>query len=342
MKIAVDAMGGDFAPEQVIFGAVRAARKYKCEIVLVGDEKRILEVLKHEKDWDKLKITIHHASQVIGMDEHPADAVRTKKDSSVVVATRLVKEGECDAVLSAGSTGAAVTAAQLILKRIRGIGRPTIATPIPTPKGVTLMLDSGANVDSKPIHLVQSGMMGSLYAEYVLGIKKPKVGLLNIGEEETKGNEQVKETYPLLKAMHTINFCGNAEGRDIPKGNFDVVICDGFIGNVVLKFAEGLAKTIMKLIKEAIKDGGIMAKLGAFLLMPTLKKLGKRLDASEYGGAPLLGVNGVCIISHGSSNAKSICSAIGVANDYVNGRVLEHIKDSLAKEEILTNDGEKK
>ena len=184
--------------------------------MLFRSEKRILEVLKHEKDWDKLKITIHHASQVIGMDEHPADAVRTKKDSSVVVATRLVKEGECDAVLSAGSTGAAVTAAQLILKRIRGIGRPTIATPIPTPKGVTLMLDSGANVDSKPIHLVQSGMMGSLYAEYVLGIKKPKVGLLNIGEEETKGNEQVKETYPLLKAMHTINFCGNAEGRDIP------------------------------------------------------------------------------------------------------------------------------
>ena len=334
MKIAIDAMGGDFAPEQVVFGAVRAAKKYKCEIVLVGDEKQILEVLKHEKNWEKLGITIHHASQVIEMDEHPADAVRTKKDSSVVVATRLVKEGECDAVLSAGSTGAAVTAAQLILKRIRGIGRPTIATPIPTPKGVTLMLDSGANVDSKPIHLVQSGMMGSLYAEYVLGIKQPKVGLLNIGEEETKGNEQVKETYPLLKAMHTINFCGNAEGRDIPNGNFD--------GNVVLKFAEGLAKTIMKLIKEAIKDGGIMAKLGAFLLMPTLKKLGKRLDASEYGGAPLLGVNGVCIISHGSSNAKSICSAIGVANDYVNGRVLEHIKDSLAQEEILTNDGEKK
>jgi glycerol-3-phosphate acyltransferase PlsX len=261
--------------------------------------------------------------------------VRTKKDSSVVVATKLVKDGECDAVLSAGSTGAAVTAAQLILKRIRGIGRPTIATPIPTTKGVTLMLDSGANVDSKPIHLVQSGMMGSIYAEYVFGIKNPRVGLLNIGEEETKGNEQAKETYPLLKAMKTINFCGNAEGRDIPKGNFDVVICDGFVGNVVLKFAEGLAKTIMKLIKEAIKDGGILAKLGALLLMPTLKKLGKRLDASEYGGAPLLGVNGVCIISHGSSNAKSICSAIGVANDYVNGKVLEHIRETLEQEEVL-------
>jgi glycerol-3-phosphate acyltransferase PlsX len=292
-------------------------------------------VLKRENGWENLGITIHHTSQVIEMDEHPADAVRTKKDSSVVVATKLVKDGECDAVLSAGSTGAAVTAAQLILKRIRGIGRPTIATPIPTTKGVTLMLDSGANVDSKPIHLVQSGMMGSIYAEYVFGIKNPRVGLLNIGEEETKGNEQAKETYPLLKAMKTINFCGNAEGRDIPKGNFDVVICDGFVGNVVLKFAEGLAKTIMKLIKEAIKDGGILAKLGALLLMPTLKKLGKRLDASEYGGAPLLGVNGVCIISHGSSNAKSICSAIGVANDYVNGKVLEHIRETLEQEEVL-------
>ena len=317
MKIAVDAMGGDFAPEQIVFGAVRAAKKYGCEIVLVGDEAKIREVLKRETGWENLGITIHHTTQVIEMDEHPADAVRSKKDSSIVVATKLVKDGVCDAVLSAGSTGAAVTAAQLILKRIKGIGRPTIATPIPTTKGVTLMLDSGANVDSKPIHLVQSGMMGSIYAEYVFGIKNPRVGLLNIGEEETKGNEQARETYPLLKELRSINFCGNAEGRDIPKGNFDVVICDGFVGNVVLKFAEGLAKTIMKLIKEAIKE------------------LGKRLDASEYGGAPLLGVNGVCIISHGSSNAKSICSAIGVANDYVNGKVLEHIKETLEQEEIL-------
>lgn len=342
MKIAVDAMGGDFAPEQIVFGAVRAAKKYQCEIVLVGDEPKIRDVLKHETGWEKLGITIHHTTEVIEMGEHPAEAVRAKKDSSLVVATRLVKDGTCDAVLSAGSTGAAVTAAQLILKRIRGIGRPTIATPIPTPKGATLLLDSGANVDSKPVHLVQSGMMGAIYAEYVFGIKNPKVGLLNIGEEETKGNEQAKETYALLKEMHTINFGGNAEGRDIPKGNFDVVICDGFVGNVVLKFAEGLAKTIMKLIKEAIKDGGFLAKLGALMLMPTLKKLSKRLDASEYGGAPLLGVNGVCIISHGSSNAKSICSAIGVANDYVNGNVLAHIRDALAEEEVLANEGETK
>jgi len=340
VKIAVDAMGGDFAPEQIVFGAVRAARKYQCEIVLVGDESAILSVLEREKGWESLNITIHHASEVIGMGEHPADAVRTKKDASVVVATQLVKDGECDAVLSAGSTGAAVTAAQLILKRIRGIGRPTIATPMPTPKGVTLLLDSGANVDSKPEHLVQSGMMGALYAEHVFGKANPRVGLLNIGEEETKGNEQAKATYQLLKTMQTINFIGNAEGRDVPKGNFDVVICDGFVGNIVLKFAEGLAKTILKLIKEAIKDGGIFAKLGALLLMPTLKKLGKRLDVTEYGGAPLLGVNGCCIISHGSSNAKSVCSAIGVANEYVKSNVLGHIRDALTKEEMLAKDGE--
>ena len=342
MKIAVDAMGGDYAPREIVFGAVRAARKFDCEIVLVGDEEKIRHVLSREKDWKKLPITIRPTTQVIEMGEHPADAVRQKKDSSIVVATRMVKDGECDAVLSAGSTGAAVTAAQLILKRIKGIGRPTIATPMPTPKSLTLLLDSGANVDSKPEHLVQSALMGSIYAEYVYDRKNPRVGLLNIGEEETKGNEQAKATYALLKQMHTINFCGNAEGRDVPKGNFDVVICDGFVGNVVLKFAEGLAKTLVKLVKEAIEEGGLLPKLGAFLILPTLKKLGKRLDVTEFGGAPLLGVNGCCIICHGSSNAKSICSAIGVANDYVKGDVLTHIRDTLLQEEKLMNeqDGE--
>ena len=339
VKIAVDAMGGDFAPEQIVFGAVRAARTFGVGIVLVGDEAQIRKVLEREQGWEKLGIDIQHTTEVIEMGEHPAEAVRTKKDSSLVVATRLVAEGRCDAVLSAGSTGAAVTAAQLILKRIKGIGRPTIATPMPTPKGVTLLLDSGANVDSKPEHLVQSGMMGSIYAEYVFGVKSPRVGLLNIGEEETKGNEQAKATYQILKTMRTINFCGNAEGRDIPKGNFDVVICDGFVGNVVLKFGEGLAKTIMKLIKEAVKEGGILPKLGALLLMPTLKKLGKRLDATEYGGAPLLGVNGCCLISHGSSNAKAICSAIGVAKGYVEGTVLERIQEKLREEEELADAG---
>ena len=331
MRIAVDAMGGDFAPKEIVRGAVDAAKKYDCEIVLIGDEEQIRAEL-HGADPTALRISIVHASEVIGMNEHPAEAVRTKKDSSIVVATRLVKEGQCDAVFSAGSTGAAVAAAQLILQRIRGVGRPSIATPMPTPDGVTLMLDSGANVDSKPEHLVQSAVMGSLYAQYVFGIARPRVGLLNIGEEETKGNEQAKETHSLLKAEPNIHFCGNAEGRDVPKGNFDVVICDGFVGNVVLKFAEGLAKTILGLIQEEIRGAGLMAKLGALLLMPTLRRLGKRLDVREYGGAPLLGVNGCCVIGHGSSDAKSVASAIGVTVDYVNGKVLDQIRDALAKE----------
>lgn len=326
MKLAVDAMGGDNAPEEIVKGAILAAKKFPCEIILVGDENKIREFLKDEPDIKNLSLSVKHASEVIEMGEHPADAVRNKKDSSIVVATQMVKDGECDAVLSAGSTGAAVAAAQLILKRIHGIGRPAIATPIPTPKGVTLMLDSGANVDSKPEHLVQSGIMGALYAEHVFGVKNPRVGLLNIGEEETKGNEQVKEAYQLFQNAKNINFCGNAEGRDIPEGHFDVVVCDGFVGNVVLKFGEGLALTILKLIKEAIDDGGLSAKVGALLLTPTLKALAKRLDVSEYGGAPLLGVNGCCIISHGSSEAKSICSAIRAAGEYVNGNILEHIK----------------
>ena len=326
MKIAVDAMGGDNAPKEIVKGAIQAVKKYPHEIILVGDENKIQEFLKDEPDIKNFPLTIKHASEVIEMGEHPAEAVKNKKDSSIVVATHMVKDGEADAVFSAGSTGAAVSAAQLILKRIHGVNRPAIATPIPSPKGVTLMLDSGANVDSKPEHLLQSGIMGALYAEHVFGIKNPKVGLLNIGEEDTKGNELVKEAYKLFQDVKTINFCGNAEGRDIPEGHFDVVVCDGFVGNVVLKFGEGLALTILKLIKEAIEDGGIAAKVGALLLTPALTSLAKRLDVSEYGGAPLLGVEGCCVIGHGSSDAKSICNAIGVAANYVKGNVLEHIK----------------
>ncbi len=341
MKIAVDAMGGDYAPKEIVLGALRAARQFDCEIVLVGDEKRIKDVLASERDWEKLKLTVRHASEVVGMDEHPADAVRQKKDSSVVVAMRMVKDGECDAVISAGSTGAAVAAAQLVLKRIKGIKRPSIATPIPTPKGATLMLDSGANVDSKPIHLLQSALMGSVYSELVYGHTSPRVGLLNIGEEETKGDELARETYPLLTALgekQVIHFSGNAEGRDIPKGNFDVVVCDGFVGNALLKFGEGLAKTIIQLVKDELKSAGMLAKFGALLVKPALKKLKKRLDVTEYGGAPLLGVNGCVIISHGSSNAKAITNAIRVANDFAKSKALERIQSTIIKEEILLND----
>ena len=326
MKIAVDAMGGDKAPAEIIKGAILAVEKYPCEIILVGDEEKIRGELNAPEN---LPITVRHAGEVIQMGEHPADAVRNKKDSSIVVATNMVKDGECDAVLSAGSTGAAVAAAQLILKRIHGIGRPAIATPIPTPRGTTLLLDSGANVDSRPEHLVQCGIMGSLYAEHVLRIKNPSVALLNIGEEETKGNEQAKETYALLKDLTTINFAGNAEGRDIPTGKFDVVICDGFVGNVVLKFGEGLALTIMQLLtEELIANGGIKI-LGKELLDATFKNMYKRLDVSENGGAPLLGIDGYCVISHGSSDARAICSGIGVACNYVDSKIIERIKATL-------------
>ena len=326
MKIAVDAMGGDKAPAEIIKGAMLAAEKYKCEIVLVGDEKKIRGELNETKN---LPITIRHAAEIIEMGEHPADAVRGKKNSSIVVATKMVKDGECDAVLSAGSTGASVTAAQLILKRIHGIGRAAIATPIPTPRGTTLLLDSGASVDSRPEHLIQSGIMGSLYAEHVLKIKNPSVALLNIGEEETKGNEQVKETYKVLKNLKTMNFVGNAEGRDIPTGKFDVVICDGFVGNVVLKFGEGLALTIMKLLTEELTANGGIKLLGRELLAETFNSMSKRLDVSENGGAPLLGVDGCCVISHGLSDARAICSGIGVACNYVESKILAKIKEAL-------------
>lgn len=340
MRIAIDAMGGDFAPDQVVKGAILAEKKYDCEMVLVGNEQKIKKILyKENPKWEKGKISVVHASDVIEMDEHPGATIRRKPDASIVVATRLVKEGKCDAVVSAGNTGAAVAAALLLLGRIKGIDRPAIATPMPNAKGsVTLLMDSGAQVDSKPKNLAQIAFMGSIYAKNIYGKKSPKVGLLNIGEESTKGNEQAQSTYPILENMHTINFGGNAEGRDIPAGNFDVVVCDGFVGNVVLKFAEGLATALVKLAKDAIKNGGLMAKLGAILLLPALKKIGKDIDVSEYGGAPLLGVNGCCIISHGSSNAKAISNAIRQARDYVLNDVLNNIKENIHKEEFNKDD----
>ena len=245
-----------------------------------------------------------------------------------------MREHKCDALVSSGSTGAAVAAALFYLGRIKGIERPAIATPIPNLTGTTVLLDSGAKVDAKPEHMVQSALMGSVYAELMFGIDKPRVGLLNIGEEETKGNEQALATYPLLKQEKHINFIGNVEGRDINKGTVDVVVCDGFVGNVVLKFAEGLASAIMVLIKDAILKGGWMAKLGGLLLMPALKSLKKRAaDVTEYGGALLLGVKAPFIICHGNSKAKSITSAIRVAISFAERNVVNHIAEIVIKDE---------
>lgn len=340
MRVALDAMGGDFAPLETVNGAIEAVLEFPCEVVLVGDKEKIEEILHKHKGWEKLPISVHHASQVIEMHDHPGAAVRRKKDSSVVVAAQLVKEGKCDVAISAGSTGAAVAAALFGLGRINGIERPTIATPIPNLKGTTILLDSGANVDSKPKHLVQSAIMGSIYAEYIMGISNPRVGLLNIGEEDTKGNEQALATFPLLKELRTINFIGNVEGRDIPKGTVDVVVCDGFVGNIVLKLGEGLSSAIMQLIKDAISQSSWLTKIASAMVLPALRSLKKKLDYAEYGGAPLLGLNGGFIICHGSSKAKAIKNAIRVAKGFAEQKVVDHIRENIAREGLIGHDGD--
>lgn len=331
MKIAVDVMGTDYGPKELVLGAVNAVKTYGCETVLVGDEKIIRELLEEYHAAEEPKITIRHASEVIAMDEHPAIAVKSKKDASIVVAAKLLRNKECDALVSSGSTGAAVAAALFGVGRIKGVERPSIATPIPSLTGTTVVLDSGAKVDAKPEHMVQSAVMGTVYAEKILKISAPRVGLLNIGEEETKGNEQALATYPLLKEAKTIKFIGNVEGRDINKGTVDVVVCDGFVGNIVLKFGEGLAGAIMTLVKEAILNGGLPAKIGGLLIKPALRGLKKRLDPAEYGGALLLGIRAPFIICHGSSKAKAITNAIRVAMDFAEQDVVSIIAQRIAE-----------
>ena len=324
MKIAIDAMGGDFAPLEIVLGALEAVRETEhIDVVLVGDKTQIFKILEDNNETNNPRISVYHASQVIGMDEHPGQALRKKKDASVVVATSLVRSKECEAVIAPGSTGAAVAAALFGLGRIKGIDRPVIATPMPTVNGITVMLDSGANSNSKPKHLVQGALMGAEYAKLLLGKENPTVGLLNIVEEATKG------TYPILENMKTINFKGNVEGRDIPKGTVDVVVCDGFVGNVILKFAEGLVTGLTQLIKDSIMNGGILAKIGALLIKPALKPMAKKVDHTENGGAPLLGVNGVFMIAHGSSKAKEIKTAITIAADLVERKIIEHIRETM-------------
>jgi len=332
MKIAIDVMGTDFGPGEIVLGALQAVEEYGCQVVLVGDSQQIKQILLQRKAQNNPNVTVQHASQVIEMSEHPAISVKTKKDASIVVATGLLHKKECDALVSAGSTGAAVAAALFSLGRIKGIDRPSIATAIPSMKGTTVLLDSGAKVDAKPEQLVQGAIMGAIYAELILGIKNPRVGLLNIGEEETKGNEQALATYPLLKQETSINFIGNVEGRDLNKGTVDVVVCDGFVGNVVLKVAEGLARAILTLMKDAILRDGFLAKLGALLIKPALMKLKKKLDPAEYGGALLLGVKAPFIICHGSSKAKAIKNAVGVAINLAEKDVVGRIGKEISHE----------
>jgi len=327
MRIAVDAMGGDYAPEEIIKGTLMAAETWPdLHLILVGQQARIIPFFIGTKPTN---ISLVEASEEIGMDEHPANAVRKKKDASIVVATRLVKLGEADAVVSAGSTGAQMATALLSLGRIKGIERPAIGTILPTAEGGKLILDVGANLDASPEHLCQYALMGSIYAEKILGIPNPRVGLLNIGSEEGKGNELTQKTYSLLKVV-PVNFIGNVEGRDVPYGRADVVVCEGFVGNVLLKTAEGLAGVLFQLIKEKITSN-IIRKLGALAVKPGLKEIAQMMDYAEYGGAPLLGVNGISIICHGSSKTKAIFNAIRVARECVQVRLIEQIREDLPK-----------
>ena len=328
IKVAVDAMGGDNAPVEPIKAAVEAVNENPdIRVVLVGKEEVIQSELK-KYTYDPQRIEITNASEVIETGEPPVNAIRKKKDSSIVVGMNMVKHGEADAIISSGSTGAVLVGGQLIVGRIRGIERPPLAPLIPTEKGVALLIDCGANVDARSSHLVQFAKMGSIYMENVLGIKNPRVGIVNIGAEEEKGNALVKETFPLLKQCSDINFTGSVEARDIPDGVCDVVVCEAFVGNVILKLYEGVGATLIKKIKGSMMQN-LRSKIGALLVKPALKSTLKSFDATEYGGAPLLGLKGLVVKTHGSSTAKevehSIYQCVQFKEQHINEKIKEHI-----------------
>ena len=315
MRIAVDAMGGDFAPREAVLGALWAVRDYGLEVLLVGDEATIRAELAGYGPVAGIEVC--HAPEVIAMHEQPAVAVRKKRQSSIVLAVGLVKSGAAAGLVSAGHTGATMAAALLGLGRIGGVDRPAIASVLPDEHGGTVLLDAGANVDCKPYNLTQFALMGSIYAEKIRGVPTPRVGLLSVGEEDCKGNELTLATFPLLKGL-PINFVGNVEGRDVFGGHVDVVVCDGYTGNIVLKTTEGLAGTLFRMIRARIGSSGRD-------LLPVIDELTRRLDYAEYGGAPLLGVNGVVVISHGSSRAKAFKNAVRVAAESVDNGLVRAI-----------------
>ena len=334
LTIAVDAMGSDRAPAPEVLGAIQAAREYGHRVLLVGNEEAVRQELAAQEGVQgiqDLAIEIVHASQVIGMDEKAATAVRSKKDSSMRVGLRLVREGKAHGFTSAGNTGAVMATAKMVLGALPGVDRPALAAVFPTetPGHACIMLDVGANVDCKPENLEQFAIMGEIYSRYVFRHQKPRVGILSIGEEEGKGDELTRESYALLKQLN-INFIGNVEGRDLYNGRADVIICDGFVGNVALKISEGLVSTVGKLLKESLKST-ITSQVGALLSRRAFYDFKKRLDYSEYGGAPLLGVKGVCIIGHGSSNANAIKNAIRVAAQSAQSQVNAHIESELKR-----------
>ena len=330
--VAVDAMGGDNAPVEIVKGAVDAVLKRKdIKIMLVGIE----DVVKSELakyTYDKDRIEVVHASEVIATEEPPVLAIRRKKDSSIVVALNLVKNHKADVFVSAGSSGAILVGGQLVVGKLKGVERAPLAPLIPTEKGVALVIDCGANVDARSSHLLQFAKIGSIYMEHVVGIKNPKVAIVNIGAEEEKGNALVKETFPLLKNCTDINFVGSVEARDIPKGDVDVIVCEAFVGNVIIKLYEGVGATLINKIKGCLMTN-LRTKLGALLIKPALKETMKSFDASEYGGAPLLGLNGLVVKSHGNSKAKEITNAIFQGAAFKEQQINEKIKKYLSGEE---------
>ena len=327
MKIAVDAMGGDFAPRSIVEGTLKAARTHPdIQIVLVGPKERIQGELSRHK-FSPSNITTLDAPEIISMGESPVEAIRKKKTSSIVMMAELAKRGEIDAMFSAGNTGAVVIANILKLRNLPGVDRPGIATPMPTPQGTFVLIDAGATVDCRPIHLLHFAVMGRIYAEYILKYPNPRVGLMNVGAEETKGNNFSKEVFNLL-GEHDVNFIGNIEGRDLFSGRCEVIVCDGFIGNVVLKVAEGTAGVLKKFLKQVLTKN-LIRRLGALLSLGAYRDLREIADHEEYGGAPLLGVNGTCIIGHGSSSSKAVENAIRVAKDFISCDVNRHIVEVL-------------
>ncbi len=330
MRIAVDAMGGDKAPAEVVKGAVHAATKFRDdEIILVGNESELTKLLKSLSPHltTLSNVSVRHASQVVGMEESGVAALRKKTDSSITRCVEMVASGEAEALVSAGNTGATVAASSMRLRTLKGVKRPCIVAAMPTRFGSCLIADIGANLKCKPIHLFQYAVMTSIFCKYILGVKEPRVGLLNIGSEHSKGNDLVKETHALL-GRSGLNFIGNSEGLDILEGKFDIVVCDGFVGNVLIKFAEGLAESLMQLLRaEAAR--GLRTKMGLKLMRPALKRMWNRMDYSEYGGVPLLGVEGICIICHGRSDSKAIQSAIREALQFNKHHVNKHIVSEL-------------
>ena len=324
--IAVDAMGGDHAPGEIVKGAVEAVNAFGSRIVLVGRQEDIRSELQ-KYSYPQDHITIENASEVISTDESPTTAIRRKKDSSMVVGLNLVKQGQAAAFVSAGSTGALLTGATVIIGRIKGIERPALGTMLPTTKGYTFLLDSGANVDCKPAYLVQFAKMATIYVEHVVGKKAPKVGLVNIGSEKEKGDTLSKEAHELLEEVSEINFVGNTEQRDIPYGPVDIVVCDGFVGNVILKLAEGLSQALFGALKEEITKGPYV--LAAAALRKPFGKLKRRFDSDEVGGAPFLGLKALVVKAHGSSKAKAIKNAIKQCETFVENDIVLKIQDQL-------------